>query len=167
MCAAHSGLAVATHSPCSGRSASQPVGIGSSCYSLVLMPTTIMELLCGIVAITLGVIAWDWLRRSDLGRVIQVLTAASAYALWLMVIPVTIYFVVSSVINETAEGRVGTAIFVTLVSLTFIPVFLMALIPWNFFCQCVWRKAGIRLPLSERLAGYKPYQDWERRHSSE
>ena len=65
-------------------------------------------------------------------------------------------------LEEIGKGNYGTAIFIGLISLTLTPIFILALIPWNFFCHYVWRKAGLKLPLSGRLAGDGAYQDWER-----
>jgi hypothetical protein len=108
------------------------------------------------------VLFWTLLGRSRLGRIVQAIIASSAYFGWLAIIPLTAYFVASGIAQEVNEGRTGAAVFVALVSLTLIPMLLLPLIPWNYFCGFVWRKTGLRLPQTDRLGGRRAYYASER-----
>jgi hypothetical protein len=120
------------------------------------------DALLGLALISAVGVIWTFLSRYLLGRVVQVAVAAAIYAAWFSIIPLSIYFVGSDVGEELAVQNYGTAVFIAVVSLLITPIFLFPFIPWNHFCQYVWRKVGLRLPQSDRLDGKRPYNGWER-----
>jgi hypothetical protein len=121
-----------------------------------------MDLLIGIAIIAAVVAIWAVLDRYPAGRVVQAIVTTLAYGAWLSIIPLTIYFVGKDVSEALAENSYGKAAFIAVISLTFIPIFLLALIPWNFYCRYIWRKVGLKLPQMSKFGGEREYYDWER-----
>lgn len=97
-----------------------------------------------------------------MGRVVQAIVTTLAYGAWLSIIPLSIYFIGKDVSEAIGEGSYGKGVFIAVISLTFIPIFLLALIPWNFYCRYIWRKVGLKLPQIGKLGGEREYYDWER-----
>lgn len=121
-----------------------------------------LDFVFGIALIAALVFFWEISGRSRPGRVVQAMIASLAYLAWLSIIPLIVYFVTSSILESADQGRIGAAAFVAVISLTLIPVMIFPLIPWNYYCIFVWRKTGLRLPQSERLASHRAYYDAER-----
>lgn len=120
-----------------------------------------LELISGIAGIVCIVLVWDWLDKSQLGKLVQTMVVAILYTAWLSIIPLAMYAVGHSIGKAAHNGAYGTAIFVGVISLTLAPILILPVIQWNYFCHFVWRKVGFKLPLSRRLEG-GIYQDWER-----
>jgi hypothetical protein len=120
------------------------------------------DFILGIALIAALIVLWGILVLSRPGRVAQAIIASLFYLAWLAIIPLVIYFVASNIRETVSEGRIGATVFISLFSLTLIPILIFPLIPWNYYCLFVWRKTGFRLPQTERLAGRRDYYDWER-----
>ena len=121
-----------------------------------------MDIIVGLAVFALLGFIWDQMSRSVVGRVLQAIFIAIAYAIWLSIIPLGIYAIGRAIFEAVGREAYGQAAFIAAVSLTFIPMFVIALLPWNYFCRYVWRKAGVRLPQTHRLAGTRQYFEWER-----
>jgi membrane-anchored glycerophosphoryl diester phosphodiesterase (GDPDase) len=122
----------------------------------------LIELLVGIAFVAGAIWLWDALSKSKVGKRVQAAIASVGYLAWFSIIPLTLFIVGKTIAQAIFEGRSGNAAFVAIISLTFLPMFIMVAIPWNFYCRFVWRKTGVKLPQSARLAGKRPYSDWER-----
>ena len=87
---------------------------------------------------------------------------ALLYGAWLAIIPFGLWFLGNDIREALTENRYGGAAFIGVMAPLITPVFLLPLIPWNYFCRYVWRKVGLKLPQSGRLGGERHYYDWER-----
>jgi hypothetical protein len=117
------------------------------------------SLLVGFALLWAVAALWTVLGRCALGRALQLLITAVVYGAWLSLIPLGIYFIGKDIAETLAENSYGKAIFIGVISLTLIPFFILALIPWNGFCGYAWRKVGIKLP---QLGGGAEYHNWQR-----
>ena len=117
------------------------------------------QALLGFALIWVIVAIWTMLGRYTLGRAVQLFITALIYGVWLALTPLGIYFIGKDISDALAENSYGKAIFIGVVSLTLIPFFMLALIPWNAFCAFAWRKVGLKLP---DLAEGRKYHDWQR-----
>jgi hypothetical protein len=121
-----------------------------------------LNLVLGTALLLGGGYAWSYAGKSKMGRIVQAVITAAAYGLWLSIVPISIFFVAKDIHDALNQERLGAAVFIAVASLTLIPMFVIALIPWNFFCRYMWKKVGLRLPQTDRLAGKREYYDWER-----
>jgi len=79
------------------------------------------------------------------------------YSVWLSVFPVAVFLTLKTGWESYFDGEFTGLVFGLLGAIAMVPIGLIALIPWNFFCHWVWRKIGLRLPQSQRLAGHRGY----------